>query len=161
MRLTIEDWVFETDITANMTLSAQEAAEHCTCGYCRNYYEAVPRMLPNLPAFLGQFGLCFDAPDELMPYEVGADIWYDGCFAVSGTILRKGQSAIEIDGIRIFPSAENLHNVNHCCHSPCFFLILEDISLPWILKEALNEVESPAGKRSIFDKFSDCSKLRS
>ena len=152
LRLTIDDWIFDVDIAANIIRSAEEAAEHCTCGYCRNYYEAVDRFFPSLRKLLGQFGLCAEAPDELMPYEADMNIWYDGCFAVRGRILSTGPKAMQADGVTVRVNKDNIWQVNHQCQAPCFVLMIEGLCLPWVLDEPLNSVESPVGKRTLWDR---------
>ena len=37
MILKIDDWEFDIDLERTMAYSAAEAADHCTCAYCRNF----------------------------------------------------------------------------------------------------------------------------
>ena len=48
MRLQLADWVFEIHMDATMQYSAAEAAEHCDCAYCRNFYAALDARYPDL-----------------------------------------------------------------------------------------------------------------
>ena len=51
MVLKIDDWVFDVDITATMEYSTREAAAHCDCAYCRNFYAAVDDTYPQIRRF--------------------------------------------------------------------------------------------------------------
>lgn len=144
MLLEIEDWKFDIHMAATMEYSANEAADHCTCAYCRNFYAAVDDTYPNLRPFLAQFGLDIEAPDELMPYDVDKKMWYDGIYAVSGKILSTGSSDLVCDGIRIDPKQEHELHVTIGCATPCFFLNVGTLILPWVLNEPMEDVVSPA-----------------
>ena len=57
MIIKIDAWKFDVDLNATMAYSAQEAMDHCTCGYCRNFYASVDIVYPNLRPFLAEFGV--------------------------------------------------------------------------------------------------------
>jgi len=44
MILQVADWVFDLDIDATMSYSAGIWNDHCTCGYCRNFYETLDKI---------------------------------------------------------------------------------------------------------------------
>ena len=96
MIIEIDGWKFDVDITATMEYSANEAAEHCDCGYCRNFYASIDREYPDLRPFLTQFGVDIEAPDELLPYDFPGEMDYDGYYAVCGWILTAGKEPIRI-----------------------------------------------------------------
>ena len=73
MRLQLADWVFEIHMDATMQYSAAEAAEHCDCAYCRNFYAALDARYPDLRGILGQFGADAEAPEELMPFDLDGE----------------------------------------------------------------------------------------
>ena len=52
MILQIDDWKFDIDMERTMEYSAKEAAEHCDCAYCRNFYAAVDEHCSDLRPFL-------------------------------------------------------------------------------------------------------------
>lgn len=150
MILQIEDWIFDIDITRTMEYSAQEAAEHCDCAYCRNFYAAVDEKYPKLRPFLARFGMDIEAPVELMPYDVNQDMFYDGVYAISGSIIQSG-APIMIDDISIRPTVEM--DVNHSCPLPCFALNVGTLILPWVLDEPMKDVISPANDPSFLKKM--------
>lgn len=151
MIIEIDDWKFDVDITATMEYSAAEAAEHCDCAYCRNFYAAVDDTYPKLRPFLARFGLNIEAPDELMPYDVSKEMWYDGTYAVRGRILAEGSSAIQIGEAYIHPEIDS--QINHSLLEPCFYLFLDSVVLSWVLDEPMEDVVSPANEPSFLQKM--------
>ena len=132
MIIEIDDWKFDVDLDATMQYSAAEAAEHCTCGYCRNFYAAVDRFYPDLRPFLAQFGVDIEAPDELIPYEPTV---MEGFYAVCGRVLRFGSKPMSVDGVRIcIAEPDDLH-VNVFCPEPYFALNTGFMELSWLLEE--------------------------
>ena len=116
MIVKIDDWKFDVDITATMAYSAAEAAEHCTCGYCRNFYAAVDAVYPNLRRFFAEFGVHIEAPEELIPYE---PTLMEGSYAVCGRVLGVGSKPIEIDGLVIGIMQPHEIHLNTGCPGPC------------------------------------------
>ncbi len=151
----LDDWVFDVDIAATMEYSAAEAADHCTCAYCRNFYAAIDAAYPRLRAFLAQFGLDIEAPDELMPYDVNAEMHYDGCYAVSGRIISKGIGPIILDDVQVTPYMNGALGpyINHSCPAPAFILDIGTMQLPWILDEPMEETVSPANQPSFLKRM--------
>ena len=153
MIISIEDWIFDVDMAATMEYSAREAAEHCDCGYCRNFYSAVDEAYPQLRPFLAQFGLDIEAPDELLPYDIDKQLYYDGFYAVSGKILCTGKNPIRIGNSRIEPDLFNDLYFNTGCPQPYFFLNMGNVILPWVLDEPMEDVISPANEPSFLKKM--------
>lgn len=143
MLLEIDEWKFDIDFAATMEYSAGEAREHCTCAYCRNFYAAVDDTYPELRPFLGQFGLDIEAPDELMPF---AATNVSVLYAVSGRIVTRGSGPIMAGDIRVFPEEWEISMVNTDCPDPIFILDAGPFDLPWLLDEAIDDVESPANE---------------
>ncbi len=143
MILEIADWVLDIDLEATMEYSAQEAKEHCTCGYCRNFYAAVDDTYPQLRPFFAQFGLNIEAPEELMPFDDGTDVIYDAVYMVCGTIEQQG-SEVKISDIPV--RFESGAFVNTEIPEPCVSVSIGMFSLPWVLDEPLKEVVSPANE---------------
>ena len=157
MILQIDDWKFEIDMERTMAYSAGEAAEHCDCAYCRNFYATVDAECPDLRPFLAQFGLDIEAPDELMPYDVAGDMHYDGVYMVCGRILHVGQKPLLNVGCLTIEAREyeaGLH-INHSCPQPCFALDVGTVILPWVLDEPMKDVISPANEPSFLKKMWD------
>lgn len=146
--LKIDDWVFDIDMEQTMEYSAAEAAEHCECAYCRNFYAAVDAHYPTLRPFLGQFGVDITSPEEQMPYDINGKMYYDSVYMVSGKVIQEGKRAFSCDGLLIEPisvseNAETIH-INHSCPAPCFALDVSTVVLPWVLDEPLKQTVSPA-----------------
>ena len=157
MLLQIDDWVFDVDITHTMERSAAEAAEHCDCAYCRNFYAAVDRFYPNLRPFLAKFGIDIEAPDEQLPYDLDGEMYYDSIYLVAGDILKEGKAPICNDRVVIRPVACNgpfqAVPASHNCPKPCFILDVSTVVLPWILDEPMEETVSPANEPSFLNKM--------
>lgn len=148
MILEIADWVFDVDITATMADSAEKAHDHCTCGYCRNFYEALDGAYPELRAFLAQFGIDSEGVSELLPFE--PTLYLVG-YDVKGSILSAGKRAITVDGAVIEPE-----NVD----SACFRLTVGELMLPWILEEDMDEVVSPANDPECLSRMNEILLMR-
>ena len=155
MILQIGDWKFEIDMERTMAYSAAEAAEHCDCAYCRNFYTAVDEAYPGLRPFLAQFGIDIEAPEEMMPYDFQNDMFYDGCYAVCGRILQIGKSPFIVADAQILPHRYNDLHIESGCKEPCFFLNVSGIILPWVLNEPMEDVVSPANEPSFLKKMWD------
>lgn len=155
MRVTLGDWVFDVDIGATMEYSAAEAAEHCDCAYCRNFYAAVDAAYPELGPALADFGVDIQAPEELMPYDLDDRMVYDGVWAVCGKVVKQGRGAVSFGGISILPDPENSLNVNCFCPEPYFLLNVSGLELSWGLDEPMCEVLSPANQSSFLSKMWD------
>ena len=165
MIVKIDDWIFDVDMTATMEYSAKEAAEHCDCAYCRNFYATVDTVCSELRPFLAQFGVDIEAPDELMPYVGVNEIICDGFYAVSGRILQVGKKPLEAAGIEIHPleaadieihpEQHNALHINTSCPQPYFFLNFEKLTLPWVLDEPMEDVISPANLPSFLKRMWD------
>lgn len=141
MVLKIDDWEFEVDFETMEKYSKQALEEHCTCGYCRNFYASVDWKYPNLRAFLKQFAIEIEAPDELSPYEPTA---CEAEYAVAGWIRQRGKMPISVDGLTV--SVETESHINHGLQGSVFFLSVGLMELPWLLDEPMEEVVSPANE---------------
>jgi len=145
MILRIEDWELSLNQTKTKAYSDAEAKCHCTCGYCRNFYEAVESAYPTLSAFLSNFGLNIFAPDELIPYE---PTLCDVSYGVCGSIQHYGEKRIQVDGLEITIEPWDQVSINSECPKPCFVVTVHQLSLPWVLEESLEDVVSPAQEQS-------------
>lgn len=152
MILKIADWEFDIDMERTMEYSAAEAAEHCDCAYCRNFYAAIDGTFPGLRPFLAQFGIDIEAPDELMPFMA---THMCVLYAVSGTILHEGKAPIFLDGLRVDPEDIMVSMINTACPRPLFILNVGPFDVPWVLDEPCDEEEivSPANEPSFLKKM--------
>lgn len=148
MILKIADWVFDVDHETTENDSRQELENHCTCGYCRNFYAVVDSEYPKLRPFLKQFGIEIEAPNELFPYE---PMLYGAEYAVSGRIMHQGKLPISIDGLTLSFEAES--DINHTMQGSVFYISLGIMEIPWVLDEPMEEVISPANEPSFLRKM--------
>lgn len=150
MILSIGDWRLLVDEDTTSAYSDTEAAEHCGCGYCRNFYAAVDAVYPKLRPFLAQFGINIEAPDELIPY---TPTLYQACYGVAGVILQEGSLTHKVDGLSIrMDSAEDV-DMNTGIDGPHFFVTVGLMELPWVLDEPMEDVISPANELSFMEKM--------
>ena len=126
------DWKFQVDVESTRNCTTKNASDHCTCGYCRNYYEAFPKCYPKLISFLEQFGINFQGPSELMPFEPTLML---SCYRVKGQILQWGREVLSVDGVSITPEQNE---------NGTFLLWVGEIPVPWLQEEDMEEVVSPA-----------------
>ena len=62
MILTIDDWIFQIDPVKTAEHSSVVSFEHCTCGYCENYYRTIEMEYPEIKGFLEKCGVLIDGP---------------------------------------------------------------------------------------------------
>ena len=136
-----------------MAYSAGEAAEHCTCAYCRNFYAVIDTAYPRLRPFLAQFGVDIEAPDELIPYEPPTQM--TAFFGISGKILRAGKGPLSVGNLLIYPETAEMANVNTFLSEPYFFLRTDMLRLHWVLDEPMEDVLSPANDPSFLKRIVD------
>ena len=147
MILQLDDWKFDIDMARTMEYSAAEAAEHCDCAYCRNFYAAVDEAAPELRGFLVKFGVDIEAPEEMLPM-IDGDIMYDPTYRVYGKILQYGQYEMQVGlSNAIARTPENQQDY--------FLLDCFEVIIPWVLDEPLEEVISPANEPSLLKKMWD------
>ena len=159
MILSIDDWIFDTDVTATMAYSAQEAAEHCDCGYCRNFYAAVDSVYPELRPFLTQFGIDVEAPDCMSPIPYSEEAGgYDPEYIVIGRLVQQGSFEIDMGKLHILAEVpkKGAYPYDRLPKgTPCFMLYVNNMILPWVLNEPMDTVESPANDPSLISELLD------
>lgn len=148
MEITIADWAFQVDAAATFRATTQYSLDHCTCGYCKNYYEAAPLTYPELVEFLSQFGVEFHGPIEVMPYLPTCIL---SCYRVQGQITKFGSQPIFAGEVMITPEAEN---------ESSFFLWAGEMMLPWLQQEPEEDVVSPANLPEFMDRMEEVWLLR-
>ena len=132
MILEFSDWMFFADVENTKSYSAQELAEHCTCGYCENFYKVIDKTYPNLRYFLSRFGADIEAPDSLIP--ITSEL-YQASYAIQGKIIRKGSEPIWVHDVAI--TMEDTEE-------PDWFLIqLGVMNLPWVLDQDPDSIPKP------------------
>ena len=144
MILHINDWVFDVDIPATMDYSAGIWEDHCTCGYCRNFYETLNDAYPKLQPFLKNFGMNSLTPEEMSPIEPTLCM-VSYCFC--GTIVKHGIYPIDIDGVVLSVSTHEENPLYEPPFGKPFFVFTTGLlELPWVLEEDMDEVVSPANE---------------
>lgn len=151
MILQFDDWKFDVDIPHTMQYSAIEAAGHCDCGYCRNFYAAVDAVCPQLRSFMAQFGVDLEAPETLFPYDVDQKMIYEGEYLVFGSILQEGSGAFQVGETTVFP----LEDTEYDLPQPYFLLSLEHLVTPWVLQEPMEDVVSTANDPEFLQTMQD------
>jgi len=141
--ITIADWEFSVDTEATLIRTMQYSTDHCTCAYCRNYYEAVDLAQPRLRPVLGKFGIALEGPCELMPLEPNIML---ACYRVDGNIRKQGQTHIYVDDVRITPEAGE---------DGTFLLWVGEMALPWLQEENMEDVISPANQPEFMDRMAE------
>lgn len=142
------DWRIKVDVEATRRHTEANAADHCECAYCNNYYETLQPAYPGLCTALTRLGIDPMGPSELMPF---TPTLYLACYRVQGSILRWGQRELAADGVPIVLEAGD---------DGTFFLWAGEMALPWIQQEPADEVLSPANLPEFLERMQDMWQLR-
>lgn len=150
MQMNLADWLLDVNVALTMSLSLPQAEDHCTCGYCRNFYTAADLKLPSLRSFLGEFGIDMEGPDEFCPFEPTI---YEATYIVQGRILRRGSEKLHIDGVPLSILAADEVDFKTSHPSPRFALKIGLFELPWVLDEPAEDVLSPANSQECLQRM--------
>lgn len=148
MILEVADWRFRVDVGATRERTSRYSLDHCECAYCKNYYEAIDRTYPKLRPALAQFGIHMEGPSELMPFEPTLML---ACYRVDGEIVQWGQTELSVGGIPILPET---------AEEGTFLLWVGELELPWIQKEPVEDVVSPANLPEFMERMQQMWLLR-
>ena len=141
MELKLGDWLFQVDLEATRRVTEQYSTDHCTCGYCANYYQAAPLVHPQLVSFLEQFGVYFYGPSEVMPFMPTCVL---SCYRVQGKILQFGRETLMAGEVLITPESGE---------DGTFLLWAGEMQLPWLQEETQEDVVSPANLPEFLDRM--------
>lgn len=141
MDLKLGDWTFRVDVEATSERTRRYSYDHCQCAYCKNFYDAIDLTYPELRPAMENFGIHLEGPCELMPFEPTLML---ACYRVDGQILQWGKSQLSVRGLQILPEAGD---------SETFLLWVGEIPLPWIQKEPVEDVVSPANLPEFMDRM--------
>lgn len=133
-KITLADWQFLVDEEQTQLHSRNCSLDHCTCAYCRNFYEAVDRAQPRLRPVLNRFGIDINGPSEVMPFE---PTLVSACYRVKGQILQAGASRLYVEDVPLLPEPAD---------GESFFLWVGEMELPWLQSEPMEDVVSPANE---------------
>ena len=150
MQMHIGAWLVDVDVPLNMEISAGQAREHCTCGYCRNFYAAVDTVCPSLRPFLAKLGIDVEGPDELSPFEPTI---YEVSYIVNGSIMEEADMRVFIDQIPVKILSSEQADMDTVRPEPYFVLVIGLIELPWLLDEDPSQVISPANEEKYLQRM--------
>ena len=150
MILEINGWKFDIDLEETMLYSEKVLADHCQCGYCRNFYMAVDGSYPELRPFLAQFGMHVETPEELMPFEPTV---CTVSYCISGRILRRCSYPLEGGGTVFSVETQEEMSFDTQCKQPYFVITSGFLELPWLLDEDMDEVVSTANEPEFLEKM--------
>ncbi len=148
MTVSLGGWEFAVDREATLAHTRENALDHCLCPYCRNYYDTLLTVYPELEAFFSFFGVDYMGPSELMPF---APTLLLACYRVQGKILQWGNAPLMAGEISISPEYADEHS---------FFLWVGEAELPWVQTEAMEDVVSPANLPEFLERMEEVWLLR-
>lgn len=148
MILEFADWRFQVDVEATSERCRKYSYEHCQCSYCKNFYDAIDMAHPGLRPVLDLFGVHLEGPIELMPFEPTLML---ACYRVDGQIIQWGKSRLSVKGVPILPEAGDQET---------FLLWVGELQLPWLQKEAVEDVVSPANLPEFMERMQEVWSLR-
>ena len=134
MKITLADWIFEVDTAATAAYTLKCSTDHCTCAYCRNYYETIDIAHPTLRPFLRRFGILAEGPSEVMPLEPTLVM---AGYRVTGRILTRGKARMHADHVPVHIEESD---------EGTFLLWVGEMELPWNQPEPMDDVISPANQ---------------
>lgn len=150
MLIHIQEWILDVDIDATMKYSSELFAEHCECGYCRNYYSTVCDIYPELNTLLTKLGINHESPVDFLPIEPTLCII---SYALCGSIVKHGSQWIAIGEAMVSFQESNLLDYELSCGEPYFVLTTSALRLPWVLEEDMDEVISPANEPECLERM--------
>ena len=143
MKITLADWIFEVDTAATAAYTLKCSTDHCTCAYCRNYYETIDIAHPTLRPFLRRFGILAEGPSEVMPLEPTLVM---AGYRVTGRILTRGKARMHADHVPVHIEESD---------EGTFLLWVGEMELPWNQPEPMDDVISPANQPEFLLRMND------
>ena len=137
----IADWYFRIDPEATRRYTMDCSTDHCLCPYCRNYYETADLAQPRLRQVLSGFGAFLDGPCEVMPLQHNVIL---SAYRITGEILHAGRVGLYVDDVPLFPQPSE---------TGTFLLWVGPMELPWVQKEAPEDVISPANEPEFLERM--------
>ncbi len=117
--------------------------EHCQCGYCKNFYDAIDLAHPQLRTAMDNFGVHLEGPCELMPFSPTLML---ACYRVDGQIEKWGRDGLSIRGVPLLPEFGD---------EETFLLWVGELELPWLQQERPEDVVSPANLPEFLERMQD------
>ena len=150
MRLALQNWIFDVDVNKTASIYEKGVLDHCTCGYCRNFYEAVDVAYPDLRQFLNEFGVNLEAPEELLPVEPTLCVV---SYCVCGTVIQRGNPLRDLEHCTITIQSQEEKDYDDDWPTPFFVLTTGVLELPWLLDEPMEDVVSPANEPECMERM--------
>lgn len=148
MILEAGDWRFRVDVEKTRERTSKYSFEHCQCSYCKNFYDSVDQAYPALRSVMEQFGVNLEGPSELMPFEPTLML---ACYRIDGQVLNWGKTALWVSGVSLVPELAD---------EETFLLWVGEMRLPWLQKEAVEDVVSPANLPEFLSRMQEVWQLR-
>lgn len=129
-------YILDVDVEATKAYYANNTL--CICPDCRNFYAQARGKLPVLTAFLADFGVDIDRPDELAAFKIRNTLDYSFvAYTVVGTIVQSGQKKFTLtDGlVGLEITMDNSYIPNEQATETYFVITVYNISFPWKLDE--------------------------
>ena len=150
MVFNIQGWSFDIDLDATKAYSEELCVDHCECGYCKNYYQALPDSYPSFFAFLDGLGINHEGPVDFLPVEPTLCIV---SYPICGKVIRYGNKHIELDSVSISVQESTELDYTLSCKEPYFVVTTNALVLPWLLEEDRDEVISPANEPECLERM--------
>ena len=131
---------FSFDVDTEATLQYSREHSLCECSYCRNFYVQARESFPELSAFLAQFGLEIDRPDEIASFVIEDSVEYPYVsYTVIGDILEadKLEFTVMDKGRSVGILVDRDYVPNEQKTNRYFVLSVLNLKMPWILDEPL------------------------
>lgn len=104
----------------------------CNCSGCKNFYDQIKGLFPELESFLSDFGVDIARPDEIAWFDIEDEIYYNPMYTVSGKILCMGEYEIDVDTLNIVIDSGYVPNEQTQSY---FVITVYNFRLPWVLEE--------------------------
>jgi len=151
MIVQVADWIFDVDMASTMAYSDGVWNDHCTCGYCRNFYETLNDAYPHMKPFLERFGMNSLTPEELSPIEPTLCMV---SYCISGKIVKRGVYPVDSGDVVFTVSTDSQNPLYEPTFGRPFFVLTSGLlELPWVLDEDMDEVISPANEPEYLERM--------
>ncbi|MBQ6570185.1 MAG: hypothetical protein IJL87_07995 [Clostridia bacterium] len=137
-----EGYTFSVDI--EKTKEYYDNLELCNCDYCLNFYAQAGRQLPQIAAFLEEFGVDIERPDAVESVQLDDKIEYISVYySVCGKITDQNDYVREInDKQPVKVSVFNVNSGNYFLNlqeNEYFGISLRGFCFDWVLDKPLQK----------------------
>lgn len=108
----------------------------CDCANCRNFYQQIRGLFPELELLLSEFGVDIAKPDEIFWFEEKKEIRYILAYTATGHIETEGKCEINAGEFEIIIDNGYIPNEQT---EDYFLITVYDMYLPWVLEEPFHE----------------------